>query len=80
MNGKEISEEQVDEWVAEAERGYDVEMLRRRGRPARGAAPSEVVTVRLTHDELEALSRKADQEHLNRSDAIREALRLWSVA
>ena len=30
MHGREVSEEQVDAWVAEAEAGYDVETLRKR--------------------------------------------------
>lgn len=32
INGQSISEEQIDEWVMEAEKGYDVETLRTRGR------------------------------------------------
>ncbi|HOA27222.1 MAG TPA: ribbon-helix-helix protein, CopG family [Arachnia sp.] len=80
MHGREVSEEQVDAWVAEAEAGYDVETLRKRlgGRPARGAEPSQVVPVRLTVAELEALMARAQREHLNRSEAIRAALHDWS--
>lgn len=78
---KPVTEEQVDAWVAEAEAGYDVEMLRRRGRPGRGALPSQVIPVRLTTDELAALEAKARHENLNRSEAIRKALDAWvSVA
>lgn len=80
MQGKEVSEEQVDAWVAEAESGYDVEeLLRRRGgRPARGSEPSEVVPVRLTSAELEAVMNRAEREHLNRSEAFRAALAAWA--
>ena len=39
MNGHPVSEAQIDDWVAEAEHGYDVEALRRRGRPAVEANP-----------------------------------------
>ena len=31
INGKPISEDQVDAWVAEAENGNDIEFLRSRG-------------------------------------------------
>lgn len=81
VNGQEISEEQVDAWVDEAERGYDPEWLRGRvGRPTRGGAPARVVPVRLTDEELAAVMAKAEREHLNRSEAIRRALAEWSAA
>ena len=80
MSGREVSEAEVDAWVAEAEAGYDVEDLRKRviGRPARGAEPSQVIPVRLTTDELAAVMARAEREHLNRSEAIRAALAEWS--
>lgn len=82
MQGREVSEAEVDQWVAEAEAGYDIDELKRRpgGRPARGASASEVVPVRLTAAELEAVMRRAEKEHLNRSDAIRAALAAWANA
>lgn len=57
MQGHEVSEAQVDEWVAEAEAGYDVEDLRRSvgGRPAQGVEAAQVVPVRLTAAELAAV-------------------------
>lgn len=80
--GEEVSEEQVDAWVAEAEEGYDVEQLEKRtiGRPARGSEASRVVPVRLTDAELDAVMKRAGREHLNRSEAIRAALRDWARA
>ena len=80
MQGREVSEAEVDEWVAEAEAGYDVEELRGRviGRPTRGNEPSQVVPVRLTNEELAAVMARAEREHLNRSEAIRAALAQWS--
>lgn len=82
MRGKEISEAQVDEWVAEAEAGYDVEELRRRagGRPARNDVAAPTVSVRLTEAELAALMERAEREHMDRSTAIRAALAAWSHA
>lgn len=81
MHGREVSEEEIDKWVEEAETGYDVEQLKARmGRPARGAEASQVVPVRLTAKELEAVMARAEREHLNRSEAIRAALAAWSHA
>jgi len=80
INKKEVSEKQVDEWVIEAESGYDVEELRSRGRVGRGAVPSVVVPVRFTDAELASVMAKADREHLNRSEAIREAAAVWATA
>ena len=80
MQGREVSEAEVDAWVSEAEAGYDVDELRKRviGRPTRGAEPSQVVPVRLTNEELDALMARADRENLNRSEAIRAALAEWA--
>ncbi|MET8521160.1 ribbon-helix-helix domain-containing protein [Nocardioides sp. NPDC004968] len=70
------TDEQIQKWADEAEAGYDVEELKRRGRgrPGRGAEPMQVVAVRLTAEELEALDALAEREHLSRSEAIRRAL------
>lgn len=81
MHGREVSEAEVDQWVEEAEAGYDPEALKTRmGRPARGAEASQVVPVRLTTEELEAIMARAAREHLNRSEAIRAALKSWANA
>ena len=55
MREDEISEAQIRAWADEAEAGYDVEALKRRGRgrPGRGAQPMQVVAVRLSADEIE---------------------------
>lgn len=70
------SEQQIQEWAAEAEAGYDVAELRRRGRgrPGRGAEPMQVVAVRLTAEEIAALDDIAEKSDLSRSEAIRRAL------
>ena len=70
------SDKQIQEWADEAEAGYDVDELKRRGRgrPGRGAAPMQVVAVRLTADELQALDAAAAKNHMSRSEAIRAAL------
>ncbi len=71
-----VSEEQIQQWADEAEAGYDVEELKRRGRgrPGRGAEPMQVVAVRLTAEELDALDEAARRNHMSRSEAIRAAL------
>jgi uncharacterized protein (DUF4415 family) len=71
-----VSEQQIQAWADEADAGYDVDALKRRGRgrPGRGAAPMQVVAVRLTADELDALDAIAAKKHLSRSEAIRAAL------
>lgn len=76
INGVPVTEEQIAAWVAEAESGYDVDALKRRGRgrPGRGAEPAQVVALRLTTDELAALDARAAREHKSRSELIREAI------
>ncbi|MDO3397677.1 ribbon-helix-helix protein, CopG family [Nocardioides sp. SOB44] len=71
-----VSEEQIQQWADEAEAGYDVEEMKRRGRgrPGRGSEPMQVVAVRLTADELAAVDAIAEREHITRSEAIRRAL------
>ncbi len=76
MREDEISEAQIQAWVDEAEAGYDVEALKRRGRgrPGRGAQPMQVVAVRLSADEVAALDAIAARERVTRSEVIRRAL------
>lgn len=71
-----VTEEQIQDWVDEAESGYDVNELKRRGRgrPGRGAGPMQVVAVRLTAEELESLDAAAAKNEMSRSEAIRAAL------
>ena len=71
-----VTDAQIQKWADEAEAGYDVEQLKRRGRgrPGRGAEPMQVIAVRLTTDELAALDAFAERENLSRSEAIRRAL------
>lgn len=80
VNGRQISEEQIQEWADEAEGGYDVETLRKRGRPTIGDGPSTVIPVRMDAALLKALNELADERDLSRSEAIREAVRSWTDA
>ena len=71
-----VSEDQIQRWADEAEAGYDVDALKRRGRgrPGRGAEPMQVVAVRLTAVELDALDAAAAKLDMSRSEAIRAAV------
>lgn len=80
IQGQAVSDEQIDQWVDEAETGYDPQWLSTRmGRPARAAEAAKVVPVRLTEAELSAVMARAEREHLNRSEAIRQALAQWAA-
>lgn len=76
INGAPITEEQIAVWADEAEAGYDIGALKKqgRGRPGRGAEPSQVVALRLTVEEIAALDARAEREGKTRSEVIREAL------
>lgn len=76
IDGVEVTEEQITAWADEAEVGYDVAELKKRGRgrPGRGAQPSQVVALRLTAKELAALDTRARREGKTRSQVIRDAL------
>ncbi|MHB1712329.1 MAG: ribbon-helix-helix protein, CopG family [Acidimicrobiales bacterium] len=75
--GKVLTDSDIETMADEAERGYDVEMLksRRRGRPMLGTAPSEVVPVRLDPELKHAVEARAQVDHTTTSEIIREALR-----
>ena len=78
IGGKPVTDEQIQAWTDEAEAGYDVTALRRRGRPSLGAGASTVVPVRLDPELLEALTVRARRENVSRSEAIRAAVRAWA--
>ena len=77
IRSQKITESTVDEWVSEAEAGYDADALRTRwGRAPRGSSAAQVIPVRLTEDELAAIMARAEREGLNRSEAIRRLVEL----
>ncbi|WP_366105557.1 CopG family transcriptional regulator [uncultured Corynebacterium sp.] len=55
INGQPVSEEQIDAWVTEAEIGYDVATLRRRGRKPRDEDAAKVISIRLSPSEISNL-------------------------
>jgi hypothetical protein len=78
-SGRVLIDADIDHLADEAERGYDVEELkqRRRGRPRIGAAPADVVPVRLDPDLKEAVEARATADHTSTSEIIRRALRSY---
>ncbi len=81
INRQPVTEQEIAAWADEAEVGYDVAALekRGRGRPGRGAMPSQVVALRLTLDEIAELDARAAREGKTRSEVIREALTSYAV-
>lgn len=80
INGQPVADSMTERWADEAETGYDVEKLRKRGRPSLGAGTGAVVHVRMDAQLLEALNARAEQERISQSEAIREAVRAWTQA
>lgn len=81
IQGREVSDAQVQAWADEAEAGYDVDELRKRwGRPPRAERASQVVPTRFSDEELAELMERAEREGLDRSAAIRAAVREWARA
>lgn len=76
LNGEPVTDEQIAAWAAEAEAGYDVAALKKRGRgrPGRGVEPSQVITVRLTPEEIAAVDTQAARAGKSRSAFIRDLL------
>ena len=75
-DGTPITEEMVEAMADEAERGYDVEKIRRRrgGRPPMGSAASSVESVRLDPELKRELLLRAAEQQISVSEAIRRAI------
>ena len=76
--GRILTKEDLDALADEvAASDYDVEALRtrRRGRPAMGSGPAEVVPVRIDPELRAAVTARAESDGTTTSEIIREALR-----
>ena len=74
IKGTPVTEQDIQDWANEAERGYDIDRLRKRGRKPVGDGPGQVVPVRIDETLLEALEDRAERDHVIRSEAIRAAI------
>ena len=75
---KPLTDAVVEELSREAESGYDVQALKRKGgRKPIGSAAARVIPVRLDPELEDALRARAEADHSNTSEVIREALRAW---
>jgi len=77
VHGKSVTEQDIDSCADEAEQGYDLDRIRRRGRKPVGDGADPVVPVLLDKTLLAALAERAERDHLSRSAAIREAIRAF---
>ena len=76
--GRTLTDADIDALAEEVETtDYDVEALktRRRGRPAMGSGPADVVPVRIDPELKAAIEARAEADHTTTSEVIREALR-----
>jgi hypothetical protein len=76
--GRILTDAEIDaiaDDVGTAEYDIDVLKKRRRGRPAMGSGPAEVVPVRIDPELKAAVEARAEADHTTTSDVIREALR-----
>ena len=73
---RKLTEDEIERLADEvASTDYDVEQIRRRGRPRIGSGPAQLVPVRLDPELLESLRARALRDHASNSEIIRAALR-----
>ena len=79
QSGEPITEEMIERFAEEAERGYQVDQLKGRrrgpGRPQLGEAAKTVESVRLEPELRDEVARRAETEGVTVSEVIRRALR-----
>jgi len=78
--GRTLTQDELDALAEEVETtDYDVEALktRRRGRPAMGSGPADVVPVRIDPELRAAVEARAQSEETTTSAVIREAIRKY---
>lgn len=71
--GIAITDDLIDQYVAEAERGYTDEQLRR-GRPYLGSAIAKTVQVKLSPELHSLLEKRVAADGKSRSEVVRDAL------
>ena len=77
INGVPVTDEMIQKWADEAERGYDVEVLKKRGRRPIGDGAARVVPVRMDDSLVAAVDQRAEKDGTSRSEIIRSAVRAF---
>lgn len=77
IDGAPVTDETIQEWADEAERGYDVEVLKKRGRRPIGDGAARVVPVRMDDSLVAAVDQRAEEDGTSRSEIIRSAVRAF---
>lgn len=80
-SGEPITDEMIERFAEEAERGYEAGQLKERrrgpGRPPLGGAARSVESVRLEPDLRDEIARRAETDGVTVSEVIRTALRQY---
>ena len=77
IDGVPVTDEMIQEWADEAERGYDVDVLKKRGRRPIGDGAARVVPVRMDDSLVAAVDQRAEKDGTSRSKIIRSAVRAF---
>ena len=77
IDGVPVTDEMIQEWADEAERGYIVEVLKKRGRRPIGDGAARVVPVRMDDSLVAAVDQRAEKDGTSRSEIIRSAVRAF---
>ena len=77
IDGVPVTDEMIQEWADEAERGYDVEVLKKRGHRPIGDGAARVVPVRMDDSLVAAVDQRAEKDGTSRSEIIRSAVRAF---
>ena len=77
IDGVPVTDDTIHEWADEAERGYDVEVLKKRGRLPIGDCAARVVPVRMDDSLVAAVDQRAENDGTSRSEIIRSAVRAF---
>ena len=77
IDGVPVTDEMIQEWADEAERGYDVDVLKKRGRRPIGDGAARVVPARMDDSLVAAVDQRAEKDGTSRSEIIRSAVRAF---
>ena len=77
IDGVPVTDETIQKWADEAERGYDVDVLKKRGRRPLGDGAARVVPVRMDDSLVAAVDQRAEEDGTSRSEVIRSAVRAF---